>query len=229
MLASSTTTENHNKLLLRNVSNTSDDLPPETATFVLEAVGDNIIHYLPLKDLLSISLVCTTWYSLVKDSFYIAIRIIDWKKVKFNLLEKYRGQQILHVEYMLMKEVKLSMLESRNIYNMKTIMEKIVETKYYYDCVYFTSPTFPVDRCIPEDVVTLQKRILSDINTLEEMILKTSTNMPNSLSMVRQRFLKFLLGEKPPIRKKRKIFHELCITGGEIIKRDPRYSNVRKA
>ena len=135
-------------------------------------------------------------------------------------MKKYNGQQILHIKYMLMNELKLTMLESRNLYHMKTIIDKVVETEYYYYCVFYKSLAFTGDRYIAEDVDSLQKHVITYINTLEEVILKTSTNIQNTLSMVHKKFLKLILGKKPPpIMNKRKIEHDVCISSGKTIRR----------
>lgn len=178
--------------MANNFFNTTIDLPDERSTFVLETLRENIMEYLCRNDLLNATLASKAWYCLVKESDKTVIRIMDWKKNKFTFITKYHGQEIFVIEYMLIRELKFSMLESRNLYQMKSIMEKIFESQLYIDCAFCPHRR----RNVAEEIYLLQKQIITDVTKLEGILLKCSMKKQNSFSEVREKFLNELLGEK---------------------------------
>lgn len=63
-----------------------------------------------------------------------------------------------------MNELKFTILESRNLYYINTIIEKVIETQYYYDSIFYKYLANTEDRYIAEDIDSLYKLIIIDIN-----------------------------------------------------------------
>ena len=199
MLAS-TTTQDDKKSSLTNVCKTKTILPLDPATFILEAVGNIMIQYLSYKDILNVSLVCQTWYCLVKQcSNFVA----DTMELKVNRIydvgKYYKSDFDNEHAKLLIEELQETMAASTNLYHMKELIKKVMGGRLYSFCTQDVNTN--AEKRIVMDIISLKAKIKEDIVSVEKMLYSYSL-MEKDWYDVHKKHLKLILGDDP---KKRKI------------------------
>ena len=138
MLAS-TTTQDDKKSSLTNVCKTKTILPLDPATFILEAVGNIMIQYLSYKDILNVSLVCQTWYCLVKQCSNFVADTMEMKVNRIYDVGKYYKSDFDNENAkLLIEELQEIIAKSTNLYYMKELIKKLWAEDFilYTRCKY---------------------------------------------------------------------------------------------